>query len=209
MEYTQYTNFEGFVTGSDRNVDIKYQQCPNSIGTVVAIGGTGGGFYGPSNIYDNLAIHLPTLNLSLLRVNVFPDHIEGAKNLLIGLEFLKYINNNKPLLLIGWSMGGASIIQVAKYVQDYALFEIKGLITLAGQSLGANPVSELSNIPVYIIHGTADKCMGPKVAQTIYNLANHPKELVLLEGASHWMEEKNDELVSTVYNWIIKSYGIY
>lgn len=209
MEYIEtYNNFEGTLKGYGRNVEIKYQQCPDSIGTVIAIGGTGGGFYGPSNIYDDFAMHFNELKLSLLRVNVFPDHIEGAKNLLVGLDFLKSINNNKPVLLIGWSMGGASIIHIAKHIQDNNLFELKGLITLAGQSYGAEPLSELSNIPVYIIHGTADKCMGPRVAESLYKIANQPKELVLLKDASHWMSEKHEELLTIVYNWIIRSFNI-
>lgn len=209
MQYIEtYTNFEGLLKGYDRSVEIKYQQCLDSNGTVIAIGGTGGGFYGPSNIYDHFAIQFPSLKLSLLRVNVFPDHIEGAKNLLVALDFLRYINNNKPVLLIGWSMGGASIIHVAKYIQDNNLFELKGLITLAGQSYGAEPLSQLLNVPVYILHGTADTCMGPRVAERLYQIANEPKELVLLKDASHWMSEKNEELLQTVYNWIITTFNL-
>jgi pimeloyl-ACP methyl ester carboxylesterase len=209
MQYIEnYTNFEGVLKGHDRSVEIKYQQCSDSIGTVIAIGGTGGGFYGPSNIYDHFATQFADLKLSLLRVNVFPDHIEGAKNLLVGLDFLRQINNTKPVLLIGWSMGGASIIHIAKYIQDNNLFELKGLITLAGQSYGAEPLSQLSNVPVYIIHGTDDKCMGPRVAESLYQIANEPKQLVLLKDASHWMSEQNDELLKTVYNWIISSFMI-
>lgn len=199
---------EGVLRSSkfSRNVKYKYLHVPGNIGTIVTIGGTGGGFYGPSNIYDDLAINVDKLKLSLLRIDVFPDHMEGTINLMIGLSYLTKIGNNKPIVLIGWSMGGASIIQAAKIIQENNMFEIKGLITLAGQSYGADPVSKLNNTPIYILHGTEDKCMGPIVAKSIYKMANEPKELVLLEGASHWMVERFDTLKLTVYNWIWKSF---
>ena len=202
------TENEGFLRSKrfKRDVEYKYLQVPNSVGTVIAIGGTGGGFYGPANIYDDLALNLQNYGLSLLRINVYPDHMEGTINLIIGLEFLKKKNENQPILLMGWSMGGASIIQAAKFVQDNNMFTIKGLITLAGQSYGADPVQELKNIPIYIVHGTEDKCMGPRVAESIYRIANEPKELVLLEGASHWMAERYDTLRHNIYNWIVKSF---
>lgn len=206
MNYHSYIKKEGYINYHGKEVGVKYIQPENTIATIVAIGGTGGGFYGPSYIYDELAETLPEMGISVLRIDVSPDHINGAENVLIGLEYLKKINNFNPILLMGWSMGGASIIQVAKYLQQTREFQINGLITLAGQSYGADPVSDLYNIPIYIFHGTADRCMGPNVAKSIYRMANEPKELYLLKGASHFMNESDYELKQNVYDCIFRSF---
>ena len=201
-----YVRKEGYIDYHGKKVGVKYIQPRNTTSTIIAIGGTGGGFYGPSYIYDELAETLPEMGFSVLRIDVSPDHLNGAENVLIGLEFLKKLNNFNPILLMGWSMGGASIIQVAKYLQETGEFQINGLITLAGQSYGADPVSELYDIPIYIFHGTADTCMGPNVAKSIYRMANEPKELYLLKGASHFMNEKDYELKQLVYDSIFRSF---
>ena len=198
-------HFNGIV--KINNIDIKYDyiELNNSRGTIVAIGGTGGGFYGPSYIYDDISNNLTKMKLSLLRVHVKPPFQLATMQLINAIEILISRNNTKPIVLIGWSMGGASIIHSAKYLINNNKIKVNSIITLAGQSYGADPISEL-NVPIYIIHGSNDKVMGPHVAKHIWNIAKNPKELVILDGASHFMNEKDKELKKYVYKWILNSF---
>lgn len=41
------------------------------------------------------------------------------------------------------------------------------------------------HVPVLLMHGTADDYVRPEFSQTLYANANHPKKLVLVEGAVH------------------------
>jgi len=191
-------NIEGVIKKDNLDIAFKYNHIENCHATIVAIGGTGGGFNGPANIYDYLSVNLEIMNLSLLRINVFPDYLEGVENVKVGLEFLNRQNTNKDVILIGWSMGGATMIHIAKYIQDTEIFKVKNLIILAGQSLGSDPIKELNDIPVTIIHGTADKCLDVEVGHYLYRIANSPKRLVLLDGAGHWMSEQFDKLVESI-----------
>ena len=180
----------------------------HAIGTIVALAGCTGGFSGPANIYDDLALNIGNLRLSLLRIHIRPWHMKGAEDVLIVLRDLFESLKNKPILLMGWSMGGASVIEVARRIQDNNMFEIKGLVTLASQGTGTGPVKELNNIPIYIFSGTKDTCCKPKWSESIYNKANEPKELVWLPGASHCMTETFDLLKQLLYERIMRSFDI-
>ena len=48
--------------------------------------------------------------------------------------------------------------------------------------------------------------MGPNVAKHIWKIAKNPKELVILDGAGHFMNEKDKELKKYVYKWILNSF---
>lgn len=190
-------------------VSIMYQQPAdnpeNIIGTVIAIGGTGGGFYGPAYVYDLMADHLVNSKLSFLRINVHPNYKEGSKNVIIGINFLKYINVNSPVILMGWSMGGASIINAASDVIENNLINIKSLIILAGQSAGAQKIANLK-IPTYFLHGTADTCLPINVGKQVFEWAHEPKKFIELNGASHWMIEQQGLLFELICKWICESF---
>jgi alpha/beta superfamily hydrolase len=188
----------------DRRVKINFVQPEGSVATVLAIGGLGGGFYGPAYVYDWLATTLPAQGIALLRVDVSPDHMNGYENVMDALKYLREVtHNSNPILLMGWSMGGASIIHAAKHLLDSGDFPLRGLITLAGQSYGADPIKGIQGVPISILHGTADTCMGPRVAESIYQMANEPKSIHFLEGAGHFMEERREELSQRVWDFIM------
>ena len=207
-----HIEIEGNVTP---DIKFKFDKVFKPKGIIVSIGGRGGGLHGPANIYEDLAVNVNKLSLSLLRIDIGkikPHHIKAALYVKMVLFQLRKELENTPMLLMGWSMGGASIIHVAKWVQDnltiFGEAELKGLITLASQNIGTGPVKELKNIPMYILHGTNDTILRPGCSKSIFKRANEPKELVLLEGASHKMEESFDKLKEHVYYWIIKSFDI-
>ena len=201
-------NYEEIEGNLKITIEYKWNKVENSRGTIVASGGTGGGFGGPAKIYDDLALYASNLGLSLLRIHTPQSfHIKGALAVQDVLYHLKEELKNTPMLLMGHSMGGASMIHVAKWAQ-YMKFQIKGLVTLASQYNGTEPVKELNNVPIFIFHGREDKVLGPRCSESIYERAKEPKKLILLDEAGHDMKESFDTLKGHVFDSIIKSFDI-
>jgi len=146
--------------------------------------------------------------LSLLRIHVSPPHDKGVKQVLAGLNVLRTHNNFKPIVLMGWSMGGASIINVTKVLIDSKDdLKVISMISLAGQTYGAKPISNIST-KIHIIHGDKDKCLDVSCAHTLKAWAKNLGDVVILKGASHWMEECFPELRSSVYSILFREFGI-
>jgi pimeloyl-ACP methyl ester carboxylesterase len=53
-----------------------------------------------------------------------------------------------------------------------------------------------------LAHGTADTRLPFSCAVRIHDRAQEPKQLVLLEGAEHRLEERRDELEALLRDWI-------
>lgn len=64
--------------------------------------------------------------------------------------------------------------------------------------------SKLHNIPVLIAIGEKDIIVGVDEAQEIYNAAQEPKTLLIIEGADHIYKGKEQELINRTVDWIKK-----
>ena len=59
-----------------------------------------------------------------------------------------------------------------------------------------------SEINYILIHGDEDIVLTPQCSQTIFDWAEDPKKLVLINGAGHSFRETEEELTETVEKWI-------
>ena len=114
------------------------------------------------------------------------------------VEFLVHVGYEK-IIMVGHSFSGAVAISAAQSSE-----RVIGVITLASQTLGAQTVSHVSPRPLLIIHGLADQTLGPHCGEQIYSWASQPKELVLIEGATHRLWDRRDILEPLLVNWIIE-----
>lgn len=112
------------------------------------------------------------------------------------LEFLRHIGYER-IIIVGHSFSGAVAISAGQNNDS-----IIGVITLASQTLGAQTVSHVSPRPILIIHGLDDQTLGPHCGEQIYSWASHPKELVLIEGATHRLWDRRDILEPLLVDWI-------
>jgi alpha/beta superfamily hydrolase len=62
--------------------------------------------------------------------------------------------------------------------------------------------SELKGIPLLVINGENDKIVGVDEAEEVYNSANDPKSLIIMESTDHIFRRKEDELVQKTVQWI-------
>ncbi|WP_213158337.1 alpha/beta hydrolase [Parachlamydia sp. AcF125] len=53
-----------------------------------------------------------------------------------------------------------------------------------------------------MIHGLEDKILSPICSEEVYRLARNPKELHLLPGTGHLLDEVADEVKLLCMNWI-------
>lgn len=181
-------------------IDMRFSPAPQSRAAVIMVGGTGGGWDTPArDLYPRLAEELPSSGIAVLRVRYRDPHDldEATFDLRASAEFL--LRSGIPALaLVGHSLGGAAVIRAAAQIR-----ETRTVIALATQSQGAEAAAALGpRCSLLLIHGTADGVLPPSASESIYALAREPKELVLIPGAGHVLDEASDQVHAALGKWL-------
>lgn len=105
--------------------------------------------------------------------------------------------------VFGHSLGAAIAVELASQVPDASGLIVEGSFTsipdvFATMSWGWLPVAGLItqrfdaasrigkvSVPVLVVHGSDDQLIRPELGRALYERANPPKRLVLVEGGSH------------------------
>ena len=167
---------------------------------VIWVSGALGGFDGPSfGIFASLSRELVSEGINSLRLNYrFPgDFDQCVLDVLVGIRFLEQRGIEK-VALVGHSFGGAVAIMAGTMSN-----RVKTVVGLSSQTAGAQRASELSPIPLLLIHGDRDQNLPARCSQDIYNWAGEPKELVIYEGSGHFLRECKEELHDLLKTWLI------
>ena len=102
------------------------------------------------------------------------------------------------IALVGHSFSGAVVISAGtKYDAVVAV------AALASQTFGATTVGHLSPRSLLLIHGTEDRRLSPYCSEQIYSWAKRPKELRFIDGASHGLNERRDEVSDLLTRWLL------
>lgn len=179
-------------------------QAEPSRGAVICVGGFDGGFDGPAQaIYADLAATLPEQGVGVLRldfrIKTSPGPIDdGTFDLLAGIDWLA-LQGMQRIALIGHSYGGAIVIRAAARADVVA-----GICALSTQTMGIEPddVRSLPPRPMLLIHGGADWRLPPRLSEWVYSLAGEGRELHILEGATHSLRQRRDDLWVLLMDWI-------
>ena len=173
-------------------------------GAILCVGGFDGGFDGPANgIYADLAAHLPSLGVGVLRldfrIKTSPGPIEaGTEDVLAGLAWLGE-SGFQRVALIGHSYGGAIVIRAAA---RSAL--AVGAAALATQTAGIE-LADLERLPprsLLLVHGAADWRLPPRLSEWVYAQASEPKALRILPEATHSLRQQRDALWGILTEWV-------
>ena len=62
-------------------------------------------------------------------------------------------------------------------------------------------VSKL-RIPILIVAGDKDRIVGVEETRQVFSAANNPKKFVIINGANHIFERKENEVISETLNWL-------
>ena len=165
---------------------------------VLLVGGADGGFDGPAEaVYPTLVEDFVAAGVACLRVDFrvrkFPNDVdEGVHDVKAGLTWLAE-QGVERVVLVGHSFGGAVVIDAAARVPFVA-----GVLTLATQTAGAMRVGEIAPRPILLVHGTDDIRLPPRCSEMLYEMAGEPRELVLIEGATHSLRQAREQLRTLV-----------
>ena len=177
-----------------------YKVDSNNLG-VIWVGGVGGDWDSPSGeLYSDLSKKLKEHCISSLRVRYrYPHDInESVYDVLTGIKFFEDIGTSK-IALVGHSLGGAVVIQAAASSNF-----VKTVVTISTQSQGADSVSDFSpGTSLLLIHGSDDSVLPVNCSKHVYNRAHDPKEIVILTGNEHCLDESSEKVHQIVYDWII------
>ncbi len=193
LPYKEITIKEEFGT-----VLCRYYPAPEKRYGAIFVGGIGGDWDTPAgDLYPRLCEDLLEMGFSSLRVR-FRNPIDlggSVEDVGAGLEFLAGETVTETAL-VGHSFGGAVVIQAAAK-SKYA----RALVTLATQAYGTEPIADM-DIPILLIHGTADKTLAPSNSRMVYELANGTKRIEIIEGAGHGLEEAAPRVYSLIRDWL-------
>lgn len=181
------------------SVDMRLYRAPGAHAAALLVGGVGGGFDSPArDLYARLGGELSEAGMAVLRVR-FRDstHLaEATHDVLAGVSLL-HRDGATRIGLVGHSFGGAVAIAAAA-----AAPVVKTVVCLATQSYGADCVQQLAPRPLLLIHGDADEILPPVCSLTVAANAGEPKEVVLLQGAGHVLDEAADEVYRRTLDWL-------
>jgi hypothetical protein len=178
---------------------------------IVAICGCGGGFSGPAYLYDNIMTN-PFDNFTFTRIDIaYPYdkdaiyssklHFNQSVDVVVTISRLIYAENNKPIVLIGWSMGGAVVIETGYKLQKE--IKVRGIITISSQSAHIKNLKNLnSDIYKLFIHGDKDLVLNDKISKYLYEQVNTRKMLQIIKDGDHFLSGNEKYLYELVKNVI-------
>jgi pimeloyl-ACP methyl ester carboxylesterase len=166
---------------------------------VLCISGALGGFDGPGMLYVRLGRELPSIGITVARLNYrMPNEFgECVLDTMAGLTFFKAMQYERAAL-IGHSFGGAVAINAGTLAPL-----VTTVVAVSSQLAGAHVVAELAPRPLLLLHGTADTILPHECSERIYDRAQEPKSLKLFPGVGHRFTEAADELLETVRDWLV------
>ena len=188
------------ISRSDEITNCRYYPSKGSKKGVIFVGGIGGDFDTPAkNLYPKLAAKLSNEGISALRIQFrYPtDFEESVQDVLAGAKFLLR-EEVSALGIVGHSFGGAVVIKAGA-----TLGSVKTVITLATQGFGADAATRLApHASILLIHGAEDEIMLPENSRLVYRIARGHKQLEILEGNRHGLNESADQVFTLVYVWL-------
>lgn len=172
---------------------------------VVMVGGGDGGLDGPVGLYVALAADLAAAGIATLRVDFrihrFPGPVEdGVHDVRAAIDWLAG-RGSGSIGLLGHSFGGAVVIEAG--VEEGA--RVASVATLATQTAGAQRVGELAPRPLLLVHGLEDVRLSPDCSRLLHSMAGEPRELVLLEGATHSLRQRQPEVRAMLVEWFART----
>ena len=177
--------------------------CEGRGGCVVFVGGAAGGVEGPANgVYAKLARDLVGMGVTSLRLRYREagEFTECVLDTLAACSVLKGIGAERAVI-VGHSFGGAVAIKAAELAPLAT-----AVVGLSSQRFGTQDVERLGK-SLLLIHGGADEVLLPQASQDIFERAQEPKRIVILDGNGHGLRESPDEVYELLREYIVGNVG--
>lgn len=165
--------------------------------------GAGGGINGPNYVYPLLS--LPTYDI--LMCDTFPNNLEMNIGYMLAKVEECEKRGYREIILMGWSMGGATIINVAYHMKYTFLKDVvKGLILLATQEYKTENLFKL-DCPVLFIHGIKDTTLPYQITVDLHHKYPHRKNMIILKHQGHQFSGRSKEFADFLTSEIINFFG--
>ena len=177
--------------------------CEGKTGTAIYLGGAAGGVRGPANeVYVRLGRELVQEGITSLRVEYRKpgEFEECVVDAMAACSFLKGIGATETVI-VGHSFGGAVAVKAGE-LADLAA----GVVGMSSQRFGTQDVQQLGK-PLLLIHGSNDDILDRAASDDIYQRAEDPKQLVILEGAGHGLLEAAEDVHAILREFITHAVG--
>ncbi len=166
---------------------------------VVMCGGAMGGLLGGGGLFHELGTQLAKIDIAAVRVSYRePNNIGRCVLDVLATMQLVARRGARRFVLIGHSFGGAVAIQSAASMNADL---VPGVVTLATQSAGCEPVETLHDRELLFFHGTNDRILPHASSEMVRMLAGHG-ELVLLPGQDHLLDKAMPDIAERLMTWI-------
>ena len=103
--------------------------------------------------------------------------------------------------MVGHSFGGAVAIKSAELAEL-----VTAVAALSSQRFGTQTVEELKK-PLLLIHGSNDEILDQAASKDIFERAEQPKRLEILEGGGHGLLEVADDVHDLLHEFITLAVG--
>lgn len=132
-----------------------------------------------------------------LRPRVAGEFTEGLLDTIAACSFLKGIGA-ETAVVVGHSYAGAIAVR-AGTISPF----IRAVVAIAPQRYGTQGVEEMHK-PLLLIHGANDDVLPPLASDDVYQRANQPKEMVIIEDTGHSFEGEGPRLYQLIDDFIRK-----
>lgn len=195
LEHLEVYTMEGLLT-------VLWHGPADAERVVLCLGGAMGGMLGPDGgVYHQLGRALASQGIGVLRVSYRrPNDLSLCVHDTVAMMELAARHGGQRFVTIGHSFGGAVAIQAAAHLERES---VPGVVTLATQSAGCEPVERLGDRDLLFFHGTSDQILPHFASETVRMLAG-TGELVLLDGADHLLKPAGPEILARLIDHLPK-----
>lgn len=184
------------------NSDARCNGIEQSEYGIILVPGAGGGFESPAHdLYGFLATRMQEHGICTLQLrHPHPAQLDPCVHDVVAAATCMRQRGIKRLALVGWSFGGAVVLQAAAQIP-----EAVAVVTVATQSFGTDAVANLpEDCWLLLLHGSADDVLPPDCSMHVYQKASDRKELLLYPDAGHALTEVSYQVHQTVYQWLFR-----
>ena len=197
-----FTNSRGIINIDNVIFEYTYLKNTNEKYTIIAATGLNGDYLlGPGNIYKTIEDNIENLEISLLKIKLSRNHLYGSLQILKCIN--SFFNTTQPIVLLGWSMAGASILNVAEALKN---FNIIKLIVFGCQKLNID-IIKLIKFPIIFFHGEKDIISNLNNILEMYHVNKDNNKLYVLDTNHIFSinQDKLQDILFEIFNKILNN----
>ncbi len=187
---------------SKQNIGVSTNDS-NKRTAIYTICGCGGGEAGPNYSYVRLKELLEDYDIDVYILDTTPKYVTINVAQMMK-EIIKRIEDYSNIYLIGWSMGGAVVTQVAYYINNFIRPNyVAGVVYLASQT-AQNELFFSLDCSIVLIHGKNDDVINVRASKNSYSkFQGSNKKLILLDNQGHDFSDESSDIAEIMYSLFV------